>query len=268
MSKASRYFQTEWLEWFQGINVPAAPANVYLGLFSSDPTDLNTGTEVSSVITGGVRPEITFAAPVSASANGLSISNDDALIYTSGSAGNANVTHGAIFDADTAGNMLQHFQFVQAVAVSTGDPVVFGQGRINLISSNAFSQYMITMMMNWIRGIDAPTAPANIYLAPYNTNPGFNNTGTEITNTAFGTADRPIIDMGNQVNDTTSSRITNTQAYNYGNVVNNVGIFHLAWFDAITGGNMLAYGALNTNVSLFTGEPFIIGNGKVGFGIA
>ena len=107
-----------------------------------------------------------------------------------------------------------------------------------------------------------------MYLAPYNTNPGFNNTGTEITNLLLGTNNRPVVEMGNQTNEPLFSRISNIQAYNFGNVVNNGVIAHIAWFDAETAGNMLVYGPLNIVVELFTGEPYIIGNGKVQFGIA
>lgn len=76
-----------------------APATIYLALFTADPGEAGSAGEV----TGGsyARQTITFGAPT----NGA-FSNDASVTFSDMPA--ATVTHWAIYDAVTAGNMLYH----------------------------------------------------------------------------------------------------------------------------------------------------------------
>jgi len=102
-----------------------APTTVYLSLFTSDPTDAKTGTEV----TGGgyARQAITFAAP----SNGASASSADVL-FPVATAGWGTVTHIAIFDASTAGNMLYYGPLLTTKSIATNDQLKVAAGDITV----------------------------------------------------------------------------------------------------------------------------------------
>jgi hypothetical protein len=102
-----------------------APASVYLGLFTSDPTDAKTGTEV----TGGAyaRQTITFTAPT----NGASPSSADVL-FPIATASWGTVTHIGIFDAATNGNLLFHGVLTNSKTIATNDQLKVAAGDITV----------------------------------------------------------------------------------------------------------------------------------------
>jgi hypothetical protein len=104
-------------------NVGYTPvATVYLALFTTATTDAGGGTEV----TGGsyARQAITFGA-----ASGGTCSNSGAVTFTSMPA--ATVTHAAIMDASTAGNVLFHGALTASKTVGAGDTLTFAIGDID-----------------------------------------------------------------------------------------------------------------------------------------
>lgn len=101
------------------------PTTVYVGLYTTDPTDANTGTEVS----GGsyARQAATFAAP----SNGASITSADITFPTAtGSWGT--VTHFGILDASTAGNLLYHGALAASKSITTGDVLKITAGNLSV----------------------------------------------------------------------------------------------------------------------------------------
>lgn len=94
----------------------SSPANVYLALYTVDPTDADTGTEV----TGGsyARQDLTgvFSAP-----SGGSTSNGSLISFPTATANWGTVTHAAIRDASTGGNLLWHGQLSASRTVNNGD---------------------------------------------------------------------------------------------------------------------------------------------------
>lgn len=101
MSGNSNYLGNAVLNWVKGSAMPTAPSAVYVALFNGDPTDAGSGgTEVTTTIRTAGRVAATFGA-VSAK----SMSNS-ALVDFGNAAGTATVTHFAVYDAASAGNML------------------------------------------------------------------------------------------------------------------------------------------------------------------
>lgn len=102
-----------------------APTTVYLALFTSDPTDAKTGTEVS----GGAyaRQVVTFAAPT----NGASATAADVL-YPVATAAWGTVTHIGVFDAATGGNLLYHGPLTNTKTISMDDQLKIGAGDITI----------------------------------------------------------------------------------------------------------------------------------------
>jgi hypothetical protein len=115
----------------RGTTFPAPPASVYIALFTTSPGDAGTGTEV----TGGAyaRSAVSttggWAAP--SGGNG-STSNVADIVFTSATADWGTVTHIAIFDALTTGNMLYWGALTTPKVVSNGDLVKFLAGTLVL----------------------------------------------------------------------------------------------------------------------------------------
>jgi hypothetical protein len=102
-----------------------SPADVYVGLFTTDPTDDGSGTEVSG---GSYAREIaTFAAP----SNGSSSTNAD-VQFPQATANWGVVTHFAIFDALSGGNMLYHGILTAAKDIETGDVFKIASGNLTV----------------------------------------------------------------------------------------------------------------------------------------
>lgn len=102
-----------------------APSTIYIALYTSDPTDADTGTEVS----GGsyARQSVTFAAP----SNGVSASNATVTFPTAtGSWGT--VAYIGLRDASTAGNLLYHTPLDTSKTVGSGDVFQIQSGSLTV----------------------------------------------------------------------------------------------------------------------------------------
>ena len=101
-----------------------SPATVYVALFTTDPTDAGSGTEVS----GGsyARTAVTFGAPT----NGVA-SNSGAVNFPTSSGVWGTVTHVGIYDTSTAGNLLFHGVLTVSKTVGNGDTVTFAIGALS-----------------------------------------------------------------------------------------------------------------------------------------
>lgn len=102
-----------------------SPSTVYVGLYTSDPTDANTGTEVS----GGsyARKAVTFGAP----SNGAS-SNSALIEFNQATANWGTVTHMGILDASTSGNLLFHGALTSSKTIENGDVFKFDASSLSV----------------------------------------------------------------------------------------------------------------------------------------
>jgi hypothetical protein len=102
-----------------------SPSQVYIALFTSDPTDAGTGTEV----TGGgyARQPITFNAP----SNGQ-VTNAADILFPVATASWGTVTHIGIYDAASGGNLLFHGALTTSKTISTDDQIKIAAGDITI----------------------------------------------------------------------------------------------------------------------------------------
>ena len=91
-----------------------SPTTVYLALYTTDPTDADTGTECSG--TSYARQSITFGAP----SNGVS-TNSAAIEFPQAGGSWGTITHIGIRDALTTGNLLYHTPLDASKTIATGD---------------------------------------------------------------------------------------------------------------------------------------------------
>ena len=102
-----------------------SPATVYVGLYTSDPTDANTGTECSGA--SYARKSATFGAP----SNGVSTTTADVTFdQATGSWGT--ISHIGILDASTSGNLLYHTALDASKTIDTGDIFKIASGSLTV----------------------------------------------------------------------------------------------------------------------------------------
>jgi len=125
MAGFSDYLENKVLDHLRGTTY-TAPAGLYVALYSAAPTDAGGGTEVTTTIRVAGRPAATFGA---ASAGSMA---NSALIDFGASAGTATVTHFALFDAASAGNMLAWAAVTTPLAITPGISVSFAIGALTV----------------------------------------------------------------------------------------------------------------------------------------
>jgi hypothetical protein len=125
MAAMSNYLETALINATLRNTTYTSPSVVYAALFTSDPTDAGTGTEVS----GGsyTRKSITFGAP----SNGAS-TNSAAVEFDQATGSWGTITHFGIYDASTSGNLLYHGALTTSKTIDSGDVFKFSTSNISV----------------------------------------------------------------------------------------------------------------------------------------
>jgi len=114
MAEMSNYLENALINATLRNTSYTSPATVYVGLYTSDPTDANTGTEVS----GGsyTRTAVTMGSPT----DGVS-TNSAAVEFPQASGSWGTVGWIGILDASSSGNLLYHTALDTSKTISSGD---------------------------------------------------------------------------------------------------------------------------------------------------
>lgn len=97
---------------FGGVSY-TAPATLYVALFTSDPGETGSGTEVS----GGsyARQTVTFTV------TGNLASNTAAVEFPTATSSWGTITYAAVYDASTSGNLLAYGALTTSKTIASGD---------------------------------------------------------------------------------------------------------------------------------------------------
>lgn len=131
MSGKSNYLEDKVLNWaLKAAAMGTAPATPYVALFNGDPTDAGTGgTEVTTTIRVAGRVAGTFGS-ITTTTGADTIANTADVDFGNAAAG-ATMTHFAIWDAASAGNMLYSAALTGgSQTVSAGTDVKFATGAL------------------------------------------------------------------------------------------------------------------------------------------
>lgn len=116
MSAFSDYLEEGILQHTLRGNSLPTPSTIYIALFTSDPTDADTGDEVSD--SGYIRQDAAKGGTIESgwtspaiSGDGMMCSNAKLIQFPPVADGSVTVTHYALFDAQAGGNMLYHAPF-------------------------------------------------------------------------------------------------------------------------------------------------------------
>ena len=111
----SNLFETRVLTWLFTGDAVTRPSSLYVALFTSNPAEDASGTEVSTTGTAYARQSVTF------SVSGNAASNTAAIEFPTATASYGTVTHVGVFDASTAGNLIAYAALTTSKAIDTGD---------------------------------------------------------------------------------------------------------------------------------------------------
>jgi hypothetical protein len=125
MAEMSNYLENALINATLRNTSYTSPSTIYVALYTSDPTDANTGTEVS----GGsyARTSVTFGAP----SKGASLSNADCTFpQATGSWGTVGWI--GLMDASTSGNLLYHTALDASKTIDSGDIFKIASGSLSV----------------------------------------------------------------------------------------------------------------------------------------
>jgi len=114
MAEMSNYLENALINATLRNTSYTSPTTVYLALYTDDPTDADTGTEVTG--NAYTRQSITFGSP----SNGVS-TNTAAIEFPQATGSWGTVSYIGIRDASTAGNLLYHTALDASKTIATGD---------------------------------------------------------------------------------------------------------------------------------------------------
>ncbi len=124
MAGKSDFLENEILDHILRNSSYTPAATIYVGLYTTAPTDAGGGTEVS----GGsyARTSVTFSA-----ASGGAVTNSGDVVFPTATANWGSVLAVGLFDASSAGNML-YWTTISSTAVNNGDTVKFVAGDLDV----------------------------------------------------------------------------------------------------------------------------------------
>ena len=102
-----------------------SPTTVFVALYTTDPTDADTGTEVSG--NGYARQSVTFSAP----SNGAT-SNSSAVEFPQATGSWGTVAYIGLRDASSGGNLLYHTALDASKTIATGDVFRISAGSLSV----------------------------------------------------------------------------------------------------------------------------------------
>ncbi len=109
----TNFLETEILDHVFAGAAYTAPSTKYLALFTGAPGETGGGTEVSGG--GYARQTVAFTT------SGNTTSNNAAVEYPTATANYGTVTHVAVFDASSSGNMMAYAALSSNKTIETGD---------------------------------------------------------------------------------------------------------------------------------------------------
>jgi len=269
MSNASNWLEEAVLNHFFRNSTVSSPAQVFLALYKTNPTDFDNGIEISGG--GYVRQQITFSAPAQIAGVGT-ISNNNTLVFPEATAdwtgANESVGYWGVRTALSGGSLLAYGEFLDVgklndgkYAVTQNDQFNVGAGRVTIQFNQKASNWLQNAVLNHFFRSTPVISPSQIFLALYKSDPTGADVGVEITYTSYArqlvTFDVPTQISGNAV-------VKNSAAINYpipDTDIGSVPFFGLR--DASASGNLLAYAAWDIAKNISAGMQFSVNAGNI-----
>lgn len=249
MTAASDYLENKWLDHVTGVASYTPPTNVYLALFSDNPGEDASGTELSG--SNYARADITgvMGAPTA----GVSV-NDSLISFPQPSADWSEVTHFGIFDAASAGNLLFYGAVGTSLTPKANGNVAFRGGKLRVAVGGGSDTLNNALISHALRA-SAYSAPAALYLSLHADNGGL--IGAEVTGGSYA---RTAVTFGAA----SSGQATNSATVTFPTPSAAWGLVQwAAIYDAASGGNRLYLEQLDAPVYVASSWPVEFAAGEV-----
>jgi hypothetical protein len=125
MAEFSNYLENKLLDHILKAVSYTSPTTVYVGLFTSDPTDAGSGTEVSG---GSYARQI---LSVTTASGGIVTSSAD-VTFPQATANWGTISHIGLLDAITSGNLLMHTPLTTSKVIETDDILKINSGNLTV----------------------------------------------------------------------------------------------------------------------------------------
>lgn len=123
MAELSNYLENKLLDHVLRNTSYTSPTTVYVGLYTSNPDEGNTGTEVS----GGSYAR--QALSVTTASDGIVTSSAD-VTFPQATASWGTISHIGLLDALTSGNLLMYTSLTTSKAIESGDVLKISSGSL------------------------------------------------------------------------------------------------------------------------------------------
>lgn len=227
--------------------------SMYIALSTTDPLEDGSGISEPS---GGAYARKAFSDWSQATAR--SIENLSTIQFEEATANWGELTHFAIFDAATSGNMLAHGEFTTPRTITSGKTARFLAGDfVFSFLAGGFTTHLANALLDHLFGGTAYTQPT-IYAGLSTADPGDDGSGlSEPSGGGYARVAVPDWDGA------TSGSSSNTNAINFPDATGSWGtISHTFLSDAATGGNVLTYGSIASATAVNNGDTMYFGDGS------
>ena len=254
MAILSDYLEGKVIDHIFRTGTFSKPANLYFALFTSAPSDAGGGTEV----TGGSYARVAVT-PLDASfaaygSNGTT--NSVAITFPAPSASWGTITHWAVFDASSAGNLLLWGALTNSKVVGATDPAPSWPIGAFVITVAWGSDYLETQFVNLLFRTSGYSKPSGLYFALMTTMPNdLNVGGVEVSGGSYARVGVTPLDAnfaapssGNGITSNVGVITFPTPTANWGTVVG------VAVFDASSSGNLIGYAAFSGARNINNGD--------------
>lgn len=128
MSGFADYWENKILDHIFGKN-SYTPPTIYVGLSTAEPNDDGSGLAEPG---GNSYERVQTSASDWNTASGSSLDNASDITFPTATGSWGTITHFALFDAATGGNLLAYGELSQAKAIDTEDTVQFSSGDLDI----------------------------------------------------------------------------------------------------------------------------------------
>lgn len=261
MGKLSDFLANELLDHvYNAAYTP--PTTVYLGLSTADPLDSGSGLAEPSG-NGYARKAITFGAAAT-----RQVAQSGAVNFDQATGAWGTITHYAIFDALTGGNMMAHGSLGTSKGVVSGNTPSVASGEATVsITAGEVSNYLANIMLDFAFRNQTFSAPAT-YVALCTVNVADTNTGSTITEPGAGAYARKQVNVNGGAAPVwavaASRALSNGADIDFTDPTASWGLITaLAIVDAASAGNLLMYENTVTDQTPDSGDSVQIPSGDL-----
>jgi len=164
----SNYLENKWLGHVLKTSAYTQPSTLYLALSTADPLDDGSGIAEPS---GNNYARAACTSSFAAAAT-RAVTTDVDITFNQASGSWGTITHWAIFDDVSAGNMLAHGDFTTSKVVSAGVTPKVTSGNLTVsVVAGAMSTYLAHKLLDHTFLTAAYSVPTNLYVGLSTANP-------------------------------------------------------------------------------------------------